>query len=244
MCSVARLSRMPVLPDKDCLRSFGDLGRECVLDLNAGEMYTPVWTAWMWFGDDSSRAAVSSLLWGGVALCHSRAGARGCADNGHSPGETQVARKVDFSPGEMCAAEPGYLRPVLVAGPPAHAWVVTGLLLFGSPPSRVRGCLRPPLLSQLQFDVPAVFRCACVIASGAQCERCPSRYSRTLDTLTESRLCRLCSLPPRDPTWIVLVVIWLSCRLVWWNIMSSGTLPMGDWASASPTPSAPLPGTF
>ena len=76
MCSAAQLSRMPVLPDTDCLRSFGDLGRECVLDLNAGEMHTPVWTAWMWFGDDSSRAAVSALLWGGVAVCHSRAGAR------------------------------------------------------------------------------------------------------------------------------------------------------------------------
>ena len=36
MCSVARLSRMPVLLDTGCLKSFGELGRECVLDLNAG----------------------------------------------------------------------------------------------------------------------------------------------------------------------------------------------------------------
>ena len=43
MCSVARLSCMPVLPDTGCLRSFRDLGRACVLDLNAGETYTPVW---------------------------------------------------------------------------------------------------------------------------------------------------------------------------------------------------------
>ena len=28
MCSVARLSRMPVLPDTGCLRFFGDLGRD------------------------------------------------------------------------------------------------------------------------------------------------------------------------------------------------------------------------
>ena len=44
MCSVARLSRMPVLLDTGCLKSFGELGRECVLDLNAGETYTPVWS--------------------------------------------------------------------------------------------------------------------------------------------------------------------------------------------------------
>ena len=42
MCSVARLSRMLVLLDTGCLRSFGDLRRACVLDLNAGEMYAPV----------------------------------------------------------------------------------------------------------------------------------------------------------------------------------------------------------
>ena len=41
MCSVAQLSRMPVLPVTGCLRSFGDLGRACALDLNVGEMYTP-----------------------------------------------------------------------------------------------------------------------------------------------------------------------------------------------------------
>ena len=44
MCSVARLSRMPVLPDTGCLKSFGKLGSECVLELNAGETYTPVWS--------------------------------------------------------------------------------------------------------------------------------------------------------------------------------------------------------
>ena len=44
MCSVARLSRMSVLPDMGCLKSFMELGRQCVLDLNAGETYTPVWT--------------------------------------------------------------------------------------------------------------------------------------------------------------------------------------------------------
>ena len=44
MYSVARLSRMPVFPDTGCLKYFGNLGRECVLDFNAGETYTPVWS--------------------------------------------------------------------------------------------------------------------------------------------------------------------------------------------------------
>ena len=38
-------------------------------------------------------------------------------------------------------------------------------------------------------------------------------------------------LPSRDQTWIVLVGFWLSCRLVWWSIMSSGLdLPAVDQA--------------
>ena len=85
------------------------------------------------------------------AQVHGGSQRRGCAGTGHSPGGTLVARKVDSSPGEKCAAElgfprasripgkrcaeePGYIRPVLVAGPPVYAWVVTGSLLFGSPP--------------------------------------------------------------------------------------------------------------
>ena len=113
-----------------------------------------------------------------------------------------------------------------------YAWVVTGSLLFGSPPRRVRGCLRPPLLCQLRFDVLAVFRCACVIAHWG---RYLSRHNRT-----KSRLCRQCYFPPWDPTWIVLVVVCLSYSLVWWSIMSSGKLSAMDQAGASPTPSTPL----
>ena len=40
LCSVARLSR---LPDTACLKCFGNIGKKCVLDLNAGETYTPIW---------------------------------------------------------------------------------------------------------------------------------------------------------------------------------------------------------
>ena len=37
LCCVVRLSRMPVLPATGCLRSFGGLGRTCIIDLYAGE---------------------------------------------------------------------------------------------------------------------------------------------------------------------------------------------------------------
>ena len=158
----------------------------------------------------------------------------------HTLGEKCAAElgfpRASHTPGKTCTEEPGYVRPVLVAGPPVYAWVVTGSLLFGSPPPprRVQGCLRPTLLGQLWFDVLAVSRCACVIADWG---RYLSRHNQT-----KSRLCRQCSFPPWDPTWIVLVVVCLSYGLVWWSIMSSGKLPIMDQAGASSTPSAPATG--
>ena len=87
----------------------------------------------MWFGDDSSKAAVSTVSCGGDAVCYGRAGERLYVD-ARGMDETQDARNVDYSPGERCVEEPGYIMPVLVAGPPVYAWVVTGSLLFRSPP--------------------------------------------------------------------------------------------------------------
>ena len=137
-----------------------------------GDVY-PVWSPECGWRRFLQSRRVHLVVWRRCHRLRSRrcAVVRGCAGNGHSPGETQDARKVDSSPGERCAEEPGYIWPVLVTGPPVYAWVVTGSLLFGSPPRRVQGCLRPPLLCQLRFDVPAVFRCVCVI-----------------NTLTKSRL--------------------------------------------------------
>ena len=58
----------------------------------------------------------------------------------HTPDEKCVAElgfpRVSHTPGKRCAEEPGYIRPVFVAGPPVYDWVVTGSLLFGSPPRR------------------------------------------------------------------------------------------------------------
>ena len=123
---------------------------------------------------------------------------RGCAGNGHSPGETQDARKFGVPPGERCMEDSGYIRPDSVVGSSVYVWSVTGSHLFGSPLRRVRGIQQPPM-----------------------------------------------PLPSLDPTWIVLVGFWLSCRLVWWCIMSSGRkLPPVDRAGPAPTTSTPPPGTF
>ena len=42
LCCVVRLSCMPVLPATGYLRSFGGLGRTCIIDLHAGESTAPV----------------------------------------------------------------------------------------------------------------------------------------------------------------------------------------------------------
>ena len=41
LCSVVRLSHRPVLPATGYLKSFGDLGRTCIMDLNAGKSTAP-----------------------------------------------------------------------------------------------------------------------------------------------------------------------------------------------------------
>ena len=93
MCSVARLSRMPVLPDTGCLKSFGKLGRECVLDLNAGETYTPVWSPECGLETIPPKppfppCRVVVVPSATVAQVRGCTRMHGCAGNGHSPGET------------------------------------------------------------------------------------------------------------------------------------------------------------
>ena len=54
---MARMSCLPEFPDAAWLQCFRDIGKKCVLDLNAGETHTPVQTpesgvetvAWMPF---------------------------------------------------------------------------------------------------------------------------------------------------------------------------------------------------
>ena len=42
LCCVALLSRLPEFPDMDCRNSFNDIGKNCVLDLNARGTYPHV----------------------------------------------------------------------------------------------------------------------------------------------------------------------------------------------------------
>ena len=40
LCGVTRMSRLPEFTDTYCLKYFRDVGKNCVLDLNAGGTYT------------------------------------------------------------------------------------------------------------------------------------------------------------------------------------------------------------
>ena len=52
-------------------------------------------------------------------------------------------------------------------------------------------------------------------------------------------------LPFRDLSWTILGDFRFSCRLAWWNTMSSGMdFPVVDQAGAAPAAKNPLPGTF
>ena len=68
LCSVARLSRRPVLSAMGSWRSFGDLGRTCVIDLDAGQSRAPAYI----LGDDPQMKFPRSLcLPGGMRLLSS-----------------------------------------------------------------------------------------------------------------------------------------------------------------------------
>ena len=91
LCSVARLSRMPVFPVTGCLRSFSDLGRACVLDFNAGESDIPVCMPRGGMETVSSRppfrpSSVRLMPSAMVTLVCGGSRRRGCAGNGHYPG--------------------------------------------------------------------------------------------------------------------------------------------------------------
>ena len=99
-----------MLPVTGCLRSFRNLGRVCVLDLYAGETYAPVWMS----GGDLETVPPKQLfppccvvVLPSATVAQVRGGSRrrGRTGNGHSSSGTLVARKVDSSPGEKCAAE-------------------------------------------------------------------------------------------------------------------------------------------
>ena len=111
---VARMSCLPEFPDAVWLQRFRDIGKKCVLDLNAGETYAPVRTpesgvktdARMPFFPHCQVAVVPCDM---VAYVRGCMRLRGCAGNGHFPGETQDAREFGVPMGERCAEDSGYI---------------------------------------------------------------------------------------------------------------------------------------
>ena len=96
LCCVVRFSRMPVFPATGYLRSFGGLGRTCIIDLYTGESTAPV----EMLVDDTQTdfprpqflpGGVEVLLSTSVTLMSDNSRRRGCAGNGHSPGENSIA---------------------------------------------------------------------------------------------------------------------------------------------------------
>ena len=91
LCCVALLSRLPEFPDTDCLNCFSDVGKNCVLDLNARGTYIRVrppecgleTVAPMLPIQHCRVAEVRGLIRGGARLC---AVVRGC----------MVAREMDI----------------------------------------------------------------------------------------------------------------------------------------------------
>ena len=113
LCGVARMSRLPEFPHMDCLKYFREVGKNCVLAVNAGGTYTRVRP------HECSLEAVAQIppfqhCWVAevpsdtVMTGSGCTRKRGCTGNGHSSGETQDAREVGISPGEMeCAEDSG-----------------------------------------------------------------------------------------------------------------------------------------
>ena len=88
LCGAARLSRLPEFPDTDCLNCFSDIGRDCVLDLNAWgtcPRVRPPECGLETFAQTppiQQNCLIAEVPSGAVTLVR-----------GHSPGETQDARK-------------------------------------------------------------------------------------------------------------------------------------------------------
>ena len=154
LCCVALLSRLPEIPDTGCLSCFSDVRKNCVQDLNARGTYLRVKPSECSLGTVAQMPPIQHCR---VAEVPSDTVAQVCgctrmhsyAGNGHSPGETQDARKVGVSPVEMeCAEDSGYIRPDSVVESPVYVWSVTGSLLLGSPLRHVRGLQQLPLPSR------------------------------------------------------------------------------------------------
>ena len=100
LCCVALMSRLPEFPDTDCLNCFSEIGKNCVMDLNAWgpcPLVGPPECGLETFAQLSSnlqKCLVSEVSSDAIVLGRGRARMRGCMGSGHSLSETPDARKV------------------------------------------------------------------------------------------------------------------------------------------------------
>ena len=158
---------------------------------------------------------------------------------GHSPGETQAARKVGVSMGEIeCAEDSDYIKPETVVGSPVYGWSVIGPL-----------GVTPAETPDAQTASVSLGEIACAEDSGYIRRKTVVHLTVYVASVTESLLpgspfrrvlgLPQPTLPSRGLTWITLADCWFSCRLV-----SGKGLPAVNQAGATMTATNPLLGTF
>ena len=131
---VARMSCLLEFPDRDSLKCFDDMGKNCIMDFNAG-------------GTCPQIRAPGGCMEVCAQTLPTRQESRG--SDVPSGITAQVRGSVGVSPGEMgCADDWGYIRPVTDDEWPVCSQPVTGSLLFGSPLRRVLGLPQPNLPSE------------------------------------------------------------------------------------------------
>ena len=109
LCCVARMSCLPEFPDTACLKYFRDIGRKCVLDLNAGETYTRVWSPECGLGTHCRVAVVPSDTVAQVRGCTRMRGKwtfpgrnTGCTGSRCFPGRDEVRGRLRLYKAGLC----------------------------------------------------------------------------------------------------------------------------------------------
>ena len=193
---------------------------------------------------------------------------RGCAGNGHSPGEIQDVGGADVPWTDMTCAENSGLTAMCARK--EKVW-------FGQDPTCVRGMMGVPRTEMLcvensgltaigarketvRFGRDTQYVCGMMgvprtcmwcaenliyIRPGSVVESPVCVWSVTGSLLFGSPLGRVQGVLAQDTSWIVLRCLWFHGSIEWWIIMSSNVaLLVVDKSGAATSASTQLPGTF
>ena len=128
LCGAARLLCLPEFPDMDCLNCFSDIGRDCVLDLNAWGTYPRVrppdcgLETFAQTPPIQQTCLISEVPSGAVAPV------LGCARETDIPRARHRMRGKWVLPWVRWSADSDYIKPETVVGSPVYGWSVIGPL--------------------------------------------------------------------------------------------------------------------